>query len=84
MGLVSLEGGVVAELDVHAPLPQLRDAVCEVVHHRDRRRLLLHLEESLVLALEHQHVGHPAKRNAQVDDLGFCHVVGYIPAKIEM
>ena len=84
VSLVSLERGVVAELHVHAPLPQLRHAVREVVHHRDRRRLLLHLQECLVLALQHQHIGHPAKRNSQVDDLRFCHVVGYIPAKIRM
>ena len=79
MSLVSLQGGVVAELHVHAALPQLSHAVGKVVDHGDRGRLLLHLEESLVLALEHQDVGDPAKRNPQVDDLCLCHVIGYIP-----
>ena len=84
MSLVSLERGVVAELDIHASFPQLRDAVCEVIDHRDRGWFLLHLQESLVLALQHQHIGHPAKGNAQVDDLCFCHIVGYIPGKIKL
>ena len=84
VSLVSLERGVVAELDINAALPQLRHAVCKVVHHRDRRRLLLHLEECLVLALQHQHIGHSTKRNSQMDDLCFCHIVGYIPGKIKM
>ena len=84
MSLVSLERGVVAELDINAALPQLRHAVCEIVDHRDCRRLLLHLQERLVLALQHQHIGHPTKGNSQVDDLCFSHIVGYIPDKINM
>ena len=47
MSLVSLERGVVAELDVHGALPQLRHAVGEVVDHGRRRRLVVHLQESL-------------------------------------
>ena len=79
MSLISLQGGVVAELHVHAALPQLRHTVGEVVDHGDGGRLLLHLKEGLVLALEHQHVGHPAKGDSQVDDLCFRHIVGNIP-----
>ena len=79
MSLISLQGGVVAELHVHAALSQLRHTVGEVIDHGDGGRLLLHLQEGLVLALEHQHVGHPAKGDSQVDDFCFCHIVGNIP-----
>ena len=67
---------MVAELDVHGSLPELRHAVGEVVDHGDGGALLLHLQEGLVLPLEHQHVGHPAEGDAEVDDLRLRHVVG--------
>lgn len=69
MCLVRLQFLVVAVLDVDRPATQLRHAGAEVVHHGRGRRLVAHLEERLVLALEHQHVGDAAERQPQVDDL---------------
>jgi hypothetical protein len=79
VGLVSLQRGVVGELHVDGAFSQLGHAVGEVVDHRDGTRFLLHLEERLVLPLQDEHVGDPAKRDAEVDDLRLGHIVGDVP-----
>ena len=76
--LVSLQCRVVTKLDVDRALPELGHAVGEVVDHGHGAGLLLHLQEGLVLPLQHQHVRHPAEGDAQVDDLRLCHVVGNV------
>lgn len=75
MRLVRLQFLVVGVLDVDGPAPQLRYARGEVVDHRRGRGLVTHLEEGLVLSLEHEDVRHAAERDAQVDDLGLRDVI---------
>lgn len=76
MTLVRLERLMVGELHVDGATAHLRRISVEARHNRGGRYFVGHLEERLVLALEHQHVGDAAKGDAQLDDLRFGGLVG--------
>lgn len=65
MALVRLQLAVVGELHVDHAAAHLGRIDCVAGHHRGGGDLVGHLDEGLVLALEHQHVGHTPERNTQ-------------------
>lgn len=73
--MIRLELLVVGELDVDSAPSQLSQTVGEVSNHRAGRALVAHLQEGLVLPLEHQHVGNAPEGDPQVDDLRLGHVI---------
>ena len=75
MRLVRLQFLVIGILDVDRPAPQLRHAVRKVIDHRCGGGLVAHLQEGLVLALEHEHVGDASEGDSQMDDLRLGDVV---------
>ena len=62
----------------YIPIPKLCSAVCEIVDHSYGSRLLLHLKESLILSLQHQHVGDPSEWDAKMNDLSLGNIIRYI------
>lgn len=78
MVLVRFEFAVVGELHVDGPASNLRRICTETSHHGSGRVLVGHFEERLILALEHQHVGHATKLDAQLDHFRFARLVGYV------
>lgn len=79
MVLVGFEFAVVGELHVDGPAPHLGRICTETGHHGRCRVLVGHFEERLVLALEHQHVGHATELHAQLDHFRFAGLVRYVP-----
>lgn len=79
MILVRFQFTVVRELHVDGPAPHLGRICTETGDHGRSRILIGHFEERLVLALQHQHVGHATELHAQLDHFRFARLVRYVP-----
>lgn len=66
-------------MHVDGPSADLWRVRTETGHHGGCRVLVGHLEEGLVLALEHEHVGHATELHAQLDDFRLTGLVRYVP-----
>lgn len=76
--LIRFQRLMIGELHVDGAATHLRRIRVEAGDNRGGRHLVGHLEERLVLALEHQHVGDTAEGDAQLDDLRFAGLVRYV------
>lgn len=79
MVLVGLELSVVAELHVHGPAADDRGRGGEHGDHAGRGALVGHLQEGLVLALKHQHVGDPSERYPEMHHVNLAGLVRDVP-----
>lgn len=76
--LVRLQRLVIGELHVNGATAHLRRIRIEAGNNGSRRHLVGHLEERLILALQHQHVCHAAEGHAELYHLCFAGLVRYV------
>lgn len=78
MALVGFQRLMVGELHINGAAAHLRWVRIEAGHNGGRRYFVGHLEECLIFALQHQHVGDATEGDAQLDDFRFAGLVRYV------